>query len=49
MSTPKIVEFENALNDLISEIFTEVDLPDLEYYFEDTTLISTIKAAMGRE
>ena len=49
MSNPKIVEFENRLIDIITEIFTEDDLPDLESYFEATTVISQIKEAFGCE
>ena len=47
MSNPKIINFENQLSDLITELFTEDDLKDLENYFEDTTIMSEIKEAFG--
>ena len=47
MSNPKIVQFENMLSDLITELFTEDDIKDLEYYFEDSTIMSSIKEALG--
>ncbi len=42
----KIVEFENALDDLISEMIEEEDLEEFETYYEGTTLISVIKQAL---
>ena len=49
MSNPKIVQFENMLSDLITEIFTEDDIEDLEHYFEDSTLMSSIRETLGVE
>jgi len=49
MSNPKIVQFENMLSDLITECFTEDDLSDLEYYYEDCKIIDSIKNALGVE
>lgn len=46
MSNPKIVNFENQLSDLITEIFTEDDLEDLKNYFGDTTIMSEIEEAL---
>ena len=39
----KLVEFENALDELILEMLTEEDIDEFEEYFEDTTIISIIK------
>jgi len=44
----KIVDFENALDDLISEVLTKEDVKELERYYEDTTIISIIKDALQR-
>jgi len=49
MSNPKIVQFENMLSDLITECFTEDDLNDLEYYYGDSTIMESIKNALGTE
>lgn len=39
----RAIAFENALDDFITEFLTKEDIPELEKYFEDTTLISIIK------
>jgi len=41
----KIVAFENALDDLITEMLTEEDIKEFETYFGDTTIMSLIKQA----
>lgn len=40
------VEFENALDELITEMLTEEDIAEFEEYYEDTTLISIIKESL---
>jgi len=49
LSREKIVDFENKLSDLITEIFTDEDVKDLEEYFGDTTIISIIREELGIE
>jgi len=46
MSTPRIVAFENALDDLISEMVAPREIPEFATYFEETTIMQLIREAL---
>lgn len=45
----KLIEFENALSDLITEILGGIPLSEISEYFGDTKIFKTIKETPGME